>query len=79
MLDKGRLRGGSDCDVWLSEMPRERRVKEGGRLAHLPMGCETMAASVPDFPFSLANAGKMPNTVYFACWSVMGRSGEMNH
>ena len=50
----------SDCDGWLSEMPRKRRVKEGGRLAHLPMGCERMAASVPAFPTSLANAGKMP-------------------
>jgi hypothetical protein len=33
---------------------------EGGSLAHLPMGCERMAASVPVFPTSLANAGKMP-------------------
>ena len=41
-------------------MPRKRRVKEGGRLAHLPMGCERMAVSVPDFSTSLANAGKMP-------------------
>ena len=41
-------------------MPRKRRVKEGGRLAHRPMGCERMAASVPPFPTSLANAGKMP-------------------
>ena len=35
-------------------------LKEGGRLAHQPMGCKRMAASVPDFPISLANAGKMP-------------------
>ena len=42
------------------ELPRKRRVKEGGRLAHLPMESERMAASVPAFPTSLANAGKMP-------------------
>ena len=42
------------------ELPRKRRVKEGGRLAHLPSGCERMAVSVPAFPTSLANAGKMP-------------------
>ena len=50
----------SDRDGWLSEMPRKRRVKEGGRLAHLAMGWERIAASVPAFPTSLANAGKMP-------------------
>ncbi len=49
-----------DCDGWLSEVPRKRRVKEGGSLAHLPMGCERMAASVPPFPTPLASAGKMP-------------------
>jgi hypothetical protein len=53
----------SDCDGGLAEMPRKRRVKEGGSLAHLPMGCERMAASVPPFPTSLANAGKMPALV----------------
>ena len=49
-----------DCGGWLSEVPRKRWVKEGGSLAHLPMGCERMAASVPPFPTSLAHAGKMP-------------------
>jgi hypothetical protein len=45
-------------------MLRKRLLKEGGRLAHLPkgvpMGGDRMAASVPGFPTSLANAGKMP-------------------
>jgi hypothetical protein len=48
------------CDGYFSEMPRKRRVKESGRLALQPMGRERMAASVPDFATSLANAGKMP-------------------
>jgi hypothetical protein len=37
-----------------------RRVKEGGHLALQPMGRDRIAASVPDFPTSLAKAGKMP-------------------
>ncbi len=41
-------------------VPHKRRVKEGGRLALQPMGRERMVASVPGYPTSLANAGKMP-------------------